>query len=284
LEQYLGRVLLGRYRVERMIGKGGMSVVYEARHIQRKHGVAIKLLKSRVADDPEILARFRREARVMSSIKHPNILNVIEFDRTPDGVACLVTELLEGEELNKTIARERQLEIGLVAKVFRQVAAALQVAHDMGVVHRDLKPHNIFLCRAKERDDFVKVFDFGISKVLGSTSILTKADVIMGTPSYMAPEQVEEGSHETDHRTDIHAMGVVVYEMLAGAPPISGGSIPLVLHQVVNKPPEPLRSIRPDLPELADAAVLKALSKRKEDRHQSIQLFWREFNAGLAQG
>jgi serine/threonine protein kinase len=283
LEQYLGQVLLGKYRVERMLGKGGMSVVYEACDIHQGHRVAVKLLKSRVADDPETLARFRREARVMSSIKHPNILDVIEFDRTPGGVPCLVTELLEGEELTEVIARERQLEIGLAATIFSQVAAAVQAAHDQGVVHRDLKPHNIFLCREKERDDFVKVFDFGISKVLGSASILTKTDVIMGTPCYMAPEQIEEGSQGIDHRTDIHAMGAVVYEMLAGAPPVGKGSIPYVRYQVVNKLPEPLRSFRPDLPEGADAAVLKALSKRKEDRHPSIEAFWREFSAALAQ-
>jgi len=265
----VGRILQDTYRIEKLIGEGGMSAVYEASHTRLERRFAVKLLLPDVARHEEALARFRREAQVTSALGHPHIVEVFDFNHTsPEGAPYIVMELLIGEDLGARIQRQRQLGLHEAASILRQAASGLEAAHQKGVIHRDLKPQNIFLCRQGGRDNFVKVVDFGISKVLDST--LTRAQALMGTPSYMAPEQAEERAADVDQRTDVYAMGVILFEMLAGRPPFCNGNLVALLDEIIQAPPPPLRGLRPDLPRGVERVVNRALSKRPEDRQGSM--------------
>jgi serine/threonine-protein kinase len=278
----IGEVLQETYRLERLIGEGGMGKVFEASHTRLRRRFAVKLLAPAVSSLPEAVARFRREGEITSSLGHPHIIEVVDSNTTPDGQSYIVMELLDGESLGSRLARPPALGLPEAAEVVRQAASALDAAHGLGVVHRDLKPENIFLCRrAGEPGLFVKVLDFGISKVLGSQSMLTAASVIMGTPSYMAPEQAEGRISEIDARTDVFALGAILYEMLAGRPPFVGESITSVLYQTVHQEPTPLRELRPLLPAAVEAVVARALAKRPEDRPPTIAALAEDLSRAL---
>jgi serine/threonine-protein kinase len=261
-----GQILHDTYRLERLIGEGGMGKVYEAAHLRLKRRFAVKVLSPVVATLPEAVARFRREGEVTSALGHPHIIDVVDSHITSDGQPYIVMELLDGESLGSRLARPPALALREAAEIVRQAASALHAAHGLGVVHRDLKPENVFLCRRSE-GIFVKVLDFGISKVLGSQSMLTAASVIMGTPSYMAPEQAEGRIAEIDARTDIFALGAILYEMLAGRPPFLGESITAVLYQTVHQEPIPLRELQPLVPAAVERVVARALAKRPSERY-----------------
>jgi len=279
--QLIGQVLHDTYRVERLLGEGGMGAVYEASHLRLARRFAVKVLFPAVASNPEALARFKREATITSELHHPHIVEVIDFYHMSDGTPYLVMELLEGQDLATRIQRTGRLELLEVASILRQAASGLQAAHQHGIVHRDLKPQNIFLCRRGERDNFVKVVDFGISKVLGSQSAMTRTGALMGTPFYMAPEQAEQRASEVDLRTDVYAMGVILHEMLAGQVPFSADSIPSLLYLIVHKDPPALQSLRPDVPESIERVIQKAMRKRPDDRYQSMGVLSREFISAL---
>jgi len=277
----IGQILQDTYRLERLIGMGGMGAVYEASHQRLSRGFAVKMLNPDVAENAEALERFRREAEITSGLGHPNILDVIDFNHTPDGAPYIIMELLDGEDLATRKKRLGRLGLHQVASIFKQAASALQAVHDNGIVHRDLKPQNIFLCNSQGRDDFVKVVDFGVSKILGSQSPLTRTHALLGTPFYMAPEQAEERAAEVDFRTDMYAMATIVYELLAGRPPFTGDSIPALLYRIVQQEPAPLQTLQPDVPLPVDAVIQQALSKRPGDRFGSMDEFWREFAAAI---
>ena len=266
----IGEVLHETYRLERLIGEGAMGMVYEASHLRLRRRFAVKLLLKDTASYAEAVARFRREAEVTSGLGHPNIVEMIDFNHTDEGAPYIVMELLQGEDLSTRLEKHKMVGAGFAASVLDQTCSAVEAAHGQGVIHRDLKPQNLFLSQKGDVADVVKVLDFGISKVLGSRSMLTAGDSLLGTPCYMAPEQAEGRAADVDLRTDVYAMGAILYQMLAGRPPFMGESVLAILYQVVHNAPEPLIKYRPDVPYEVERVVLQSLSKRPDDRPGSM--------------
>ncbi len=271
--ELVGQVLAGTYKIERLLGEGGMGAVYEASHARLRRRFAVKLLYPGIAAKEEIAARFRREALVTSELGHPHIVEVVDFNHTERGAPYIVMELLSGQDLAALLQAAAPLDLARSAAIILQVASALQAAHQRGIIHRDLKPPNIFLCSGADYPDFVKVVDFGISKVVGSQSVVTHTQATMGTPSYMAPEQAEGRASEVDARTDVFALGTIFYEMLAGRPPFFGEAIPTLLYKIVHQEPPRLRDLSPDAPPQLEAVLHKAMNKRPEERYDSMEKF-----------
>jgi serine/threonine-protein kinase len=272
-----GTVLAETYQIVRLVGQGGMGDVYEARHRRLSGRYAIKVLQSRAAASEEIFARFRREAEITSGLRHPNIVQVVDFNNTPAGEAFLAMEFIEGEELTAAMQRSAPLPVERVLDIAGQVASALAAAHAHGIVHRDLKPQNLFLVRYPgDEREVVKVVDFGISKVREATTKLTREATIMGTPRYMAPEQAQGRMGEIDARTDQFALATIVYEMLSGRAAFHGDAVEAVLYQVVHESPEPIRAFNPAVTEALEAVVARGMAKRRDDRFPSIKEFHRE--------
>jgi len=269
----VGTILEGAYRVVRLLGEGGMGAVYEAVQLRLDKRVAVKVMARDLAANPEALARFRREAEVTSRIGHPHIVQVFDFGATPTGEPFLAMEFLEGEDLEHRIRRVGRLSPSITLHIIKQVAAALAATHAKGIVHRDLKPANIYLLEAAGETDFVKVLDFGISKVRASTTRLTKAAMVMGTPNYMSPEQALGQVEEIDARTDQWALACIAWEAMSGEGPFVGESIPSLLFQVVHEAPRPLVAKVPGLPREVEAVLLRALSKNKDDRFPNVTDF-----------
>jgi serine/threonine-protein kinase len=272
----VGALIAETYEVTGLIGRGGMGTVWAANH-RRLPGkqVAIKVLHSEVARDADALARFRREAEVASRLGHPNIVEVIDFNTLPDGAPYLVLERLRGEGLDARLARG-PLALNEALAIARQIGSALGAAHREQVVHRDLKPQNIFLCPLDIGGDLttqVKVLDFGISKIRGSQTIKTQESTMLGTPQYMAPEQARGNQDEVDARTDIFSLGVILYEMLCGAPAFGGQSVPEVVFKVVYEAPQPLAQLAPDVPPTVVAAVERAMAKERAARFADVASF-----------
>ena len=270
LDERAGLVLKETYRLERLLGKGGMGMVYEASHLRLTRRFAVKLLFPEMIASPAAVQLFHREAEVTSRLGHENIVEVVDFDHTPDGVPYLVMELLEGEDLDQRIARLGSFDLEQTTVVLRQLASALAAAHEQGVVHRDLKPKNIFLCPVGG-DEVVKVLDFGISKIMGGQTAVTRPSAMLGSLLFMPPEQTR--STEVDQRADIYAAGAIVYAMLGGRPPFSGEDLEVVYQQVLHEPPPSLRALAPDVPELVEEVVWRALAKQRDDRYESITEF-----------
>ena len=269
----IGATLGGLYRVERLIGVGGMGRVYQARHGLLNKDFAIKVLPEARADKPAATERFLREARAASKVESDHIVKVVNVDRDEEHRLFIVMELLEGENLAKRIERG-PLPLEEAIEIARQTGTALQAAHDAGIVHRDLKPENIFLVK-RNGQDFVKVLDFGISKIKSpehGDPKLTATDQIVGTPLYISPE-LARGIETVDHRTDIYALGVIVYEMLTGAPPFTGQNHFQLLYKHGNEAPDPpsQRSRRANIPAHVEAAVLRALEKEPNARCDTMQ-------------
>ena len=269
----VGSVIAGTYTVEGLIGKGGMGAVFLASHARLPgKKVAIKVLHPDVADS-EALARFRREAEIASRLGHPNIVEVHDWNELPDGTPYIVLELLQGEALADRL-RGGPLTLDETSAILRQVGSALAAAHREQIVHRDLKPQNIFLIPADDGHGWkAKVLDFGISKIRGSTTVKTQDTAMLGTPQYMAPEQATGRHDAVDGRTDVFALGAVVYEMLAGVPAFSGTTIPEVVFKVVYEETPPLGDKVPGLPPHVVAAVHRALAKQPEDRWPDVVSF-----------
>ena len=237
-----------------------------------KH-VAVKVLLDAAAGGDEMLQRFRREAEIASRLGHPNIVEVLDFNTLPTGQPYIVLEYLQGETLAARLASGR-LQLDEALAITRQIGSALQAAHRAGVVHRDLKPDNVFLCTPEEDlPTKVKVLDFGISKIRGSQSLRTQDAILMGTPQYMSPEQATGKNTTVDARTDVFALGAIVYEMLGGQPAFAGGSLAEVVYRVVHGEPTPLRELAPALPDNVLAAVERALQKDPDARPQDVGAF-----------
>jgi serine/threonine-protein kinase len=264
----LGRVLDSNYQIVRLVGEGGMGRVYEARHLRLKERrLAIKILHPEFARDPEIVARFQREAESSSVISHPNVVDVYDVSKTPEGTPYMVAELLTGEEFGKRIDRGH-LDPGVAVHIVRQVCRALGAAHAHQIVHRDMKPENVFL---QEQDGgiAVKVIDFGISKVgEGGNQNLTKTGMVMGTPSYMAPEQAR--GDKVDSRADIYAVGAMLYHALTGKKPFDTDDPASTLTLVLTEEPERPRKFNSAIAEGLELVVQKAMAKDVRDRYQTM--------------
>jgi serine/threonine-protein kinase len=271
-DPYLGRVLGGKYRLEQRLGIGAVGTVYRAMHQQLGRTVAVKVLRASMAKDPDVVARFTREARLASRVEHPNVVRVWDCDSEPDGLTYLAMELLEGRELAEIIAREPHLASERIVELLTQVLAALGAAHRLGIVHRDLKPENIIVLPSVADDgraiEVVKVADFGIARVYGEsaspTEQITRWGVVSGTPEYMSPEQAL--ADELDGRSDLYACGVILYEMLAGRQPFTGDSPLSILEDHIRTevpPPSRWRSVDTRL----EAVAMRALAKARDDRY-----------------
>lgn len=264
----LGTVVDGRYQIERSIGEGGMGVVYLATHTSLRRKLALKVLRGEVAKDPDVVKRFVQEAQASSSIGHANIIDITDFGELPDGTAYFVMEFLEGQPLTDLIRQGGSLAADEAVSLVRQIASALSAAHARGIVHRDLKPDNIFLTKADGHDRFVKVLDFGIAKVGGANSKLTKTGMIFGTPHYMSPEQ--SAGQAVDARTDVYALGVIMYEMFTGQVPFDADTFMGILSKHMFEQPAPPSELNGSLGAL-EPLILRALAKTPEDRYSSMQ-------------
>jgi serine/threonine protein kinase len=277
-DRLVGETLDGRYYVQRKIGEGGMGVVFAVKHTVIERPLAIKVLKREVMRDAAVIQRFIQEAKAASRIGHPNIVDVTDFGKTPDGMTYSVMELVDGTTLSRVNKSAAPLPPERAVRIASQIARALAAAHGKGIVHRDLKPENVFLIDRDGRPDFVKIVDFGIAKVQpleGSKDPaaprLTRAGSVFGTPEYMAPEQAS-GRGDTDHRVDIYALGVILYEMLVGKVPHKGESMIRTIAMQMLDPITPPSQVNPDLeiPAALEAIVMKALAKKRDDRYASM--------------
>jgi serine/threonine-protein kinase len=264
-----------RYGVTRVIGEGGMGVVYEAEHLAIGKVVAVKVLHPRHAQDREAISRLRHEARVAGTLGHPNICAVYDMGRLDDGSPYLVMERLHGETLAQRLVRERRIAARDLVDILLQVLSALAAAHQRGVVHRDLKPENVFLSRREGMRPIPKLLDFGISKAEDIEDTMADPTAVLGavgTPYYMAPEQAR-GDRAIDYRVDLWATGIVLYEGLTGQRPFVAKNYNALLVQILSMAHRPLREIDPDLSIGLSKVVDRALAKRPEDRYQSAMDF-----------
>jgi serine/threonine-protein kinase len=232
-----------------------------------------------LAANPEAMARFHREAEVTSHLGHPHLVNVIDFGATDNGEPYLVMEYLDGEDLDHRLRRVGRMPLATAVEITKQVASALAAAHDEGIVHRDLKPGNVFLVKVKGEEDFVKVLDFGVSKIKAARTKLTRATAVIGTPEYMSPEQATGLIEDIDHRTDQWALGCIAWEMLSGHAPFIADDMGALFYQVINMDPHPLARRAPGLPPAVEPVLRRALAKRAADRFPSIKDFARAFEA-----
>ncbi len=268
-----GTVLGGRYEVLGKLGIGGMAAVYEGRRLGLHNRVAIKVLKDELCEDPGNVKRFLREARASSVIEHDNIVQIIDFGPVDAAPVYFVMEFLEGSDLRRVIKQAGALTWAHTQPILLQVVSALAAAHDKGIVHRDVKPANIYLVPRSTGEPRVKVLDFGIAKVVeegrgGITRGLTMTNGLLGTVAYMAPEQARGG--KIDARTDIYALGVVAYQALTGVVPFTGNNPFMVLERHVNEIPRRPSELVPSIPPAAEEIVMRCLAKKPEDRFQSM--------------
>jgi serine/threonine protein kinase len=280
LDERVGMLVADRYRIVRTLGAGGMGGVYEAEHELIGKRVALKCLHREYSRDRDLVERFKREARAATAIGNEHIVDVTDMGDLPDGAPFLVMEVLQGQTLSHLIETGGVIRIPRAMHIARQVCDALGAAHAKGIVHRDLKPENIFLIKRGGDSDFVKVLDFGISKMHGGERKdrgLTRTGMAIGTPSYMSPEQAQ-GLRDVDQRTDIWALGVIIYEMLAGRRPFDADSYPMLLMKIVGAEPERLVKWRKDVPDPLDLIIMRCLEKPVGTRMQTMA----DLEAGLA--
>lgn len=261
---------LGNYEIVSKLGKGGMATVYRARQVTMQRDVAIKVMSADLAADPEFVARFEREAHVIARLEHPRILPVHDFGHEGE-LFYLVMRLVEGESLYYWLKRG-PLPLKTAARFVTQIGEALDYAHTHGVIHRDLKPNNILI----DQWDNLYLMDFGLAKMMASSQSLTQSGTVLGTPAYMAPEQWR--GEPVDARTDVYALGIILYEMVAGRTPFESDTPFTLMYKHINDAPPPLRETLPDLPEAVEAVIFKALAKDPADRYQSAGEMARAFN------
>jgi serine/threonine protein kinase len=266
-----GTLIDGKYRVVRTLGEGGVGVVYVAEHTFLQKQFALKLLRPEMAQYPEVAARFEQEARATSQIEHENIVRVTDFGRTPNGELYLVMELLPGRPLSDDLYQNPRVPRDRAIWIVSYVLRGLQAAHEVGIIHRDLKPENVLIVGRSDGSEQVKLVDFGIAKLKADHSTrLTQTGTVLGTPQYMAPEQAR-GVPDLDQRVDLHAVGVMLYEMLAGQPPYAGDNYNIVLYEILSGKPPPLTKVAPDVDPKLAAIVMKAFAPDRELRFQSAK-------------
>lgn len=267
-DKLVGTTIDGRYEVESILGEGGMGLVYKARHIVLNKPLAIKVLRPDVSRDEEIITRFRQEAQSASAIGNQHIIDISDFGVLPDGSTYFVMEYLDGTDLTGAIEDSGPLDPVRTVHIAKQLCQALGAAHDAGIVHRDLKPDNIYLIRRGGDSNFVKVLDFGIAKVGGTSSKLTRAGQVFGTPHYMSPEQCAGSG--VDHRTDIYALGIILYEMTTGDVPFDADNLMGILTKHLYEEPVRPRERNPEIPEDLEMVILKAIAKQADARYQTM--------------
>jgi serine/threonine protein kinase len=262
----IGEVLAGAFRIIAPLGSGGMGRVYEAEHVRVPRRFAVKVMHDKLAAIPQAAARFEREAQAVARISHENVIDIVDVVLL-QGRACIVTELLSGEELGAMLERVGRLPIPEAVAICRQVCRGLAAAHEAGVVHRDLKPSNLFLVKREDGAPLVKILDFGVAKV-GGGSELTGTGMMLGTPSHMAPEQAL-GSRDVDHRADIYALGAVLYQMVTGELPFPGDDPTTTVTRLLTEDPRRPRDIVKSIPEGLEALIQKAMARAPEARPAS---------------
>ena len=266
---------IGKYKITRLIGEGGMASVYEAEHEMLGTKVAIKVLNPILSANAQIKERFRNEAKLMASLDHPNITKVIDFDEQPQQLS-IVMEYLNGEDLNQKIKRNGPLSEKQITEVFSQTLSAFQYAHEKGIVHRDIKPSNIFILP----NGYVKILDFGIAKLFGQGNEMTQTGTQMGTPTYMSPEQVK-ADKSIDHRSDIYSLGVTMFYAINGKPPYNSNTDSQfdIFTKIVYEP----------LPEMPNSGIFnefikKACQKDRQQRFQTCQEWLNKLNNPVPSG
>ncbi|HKY38300.1 MAG TPA: serine/threonine-protein kinase [Polyangiaceae bacterium] len=265
----IGSVIDGRYEVLSVIGEGGMGTVYQVRHTALGKRFALKALRKDLAADGEIAARFIQEARTAAAVSHPGLVEITDFGRLESGQVYFVMELLEGQSLASLLRSGGPLPAARGLDVVRQLVHALKAAHDSAIVHRDLKPDNIHISKGDGERDLVKIVDFGLAKVIGSSK-LTRSGMVFGTPHYMSPEQAS--GELVDHRADIYAFGIVMYEMFTGKVPFEADSYMGVLTKHMYMTPAPPSELRTELKEMGalEDVILRCLQKRPSARYENL--------------
>jgi eukaryotic-like serine/threonine-protein kinase len=269
LDALSGRVVDGRYKIGRLIGKGAMGIVYEAEHVLVGRKIAVKF--GYAGPSSSAFERFRREAKAAAAVGNAHIVDVLDMGRLDAGTSYMVLERLEGKDLGFTVASEGRFTLRRALNVALQLCDALSAVHAVGIVHRDLKPENVFLTRRDGRVDFVKVLDFGVCKVRepGGTRVTASGEAI-GTPQFMAPEQAE-GRSDVDHRADLYSLGAILYFLLADKPPFDAATWPQLLLKITYDSPPPLSEREHGVPPELDAVVQRALAKNPEQRFQTCE-------------
>ncbi len=268
----IGTVVDGRYRILRRLGAGGMGEVYLGEHLRHNRHEALKILKRRFARDAGHLARFRREARATNRLQHPNIVSFYDFGKLADGRLYLSMEFADGPDLKQCLEEEGRFDPERVVRVMRQLALAIDYAHSMGVIHRDLKPQNLVLVKEEARPELLKILDFGVAKITAAgyneRFAITREGEIFGTPAYISPEQIKGVSD--DSRIDIYALGCIAYELLTGESPFQGRPMSVLQAHISDIPVSPSsRCLEARIPPELDEIVLKCLEKNPDDRYQS---------------
>jgi serine/threonine protein kinase len=269
-----GEVVSGKYRVERVLGAGGMGVVLAAQHLDLAQPVAIKFLNAQYAHDAEMVTRFLREARAAAAVRSEHVARVLDVNRTEAGVPYIVMEHLDGTDLDQLVRARGPLPIEGAVDYVLQACEAIAEAHAARIIHRDLKPANLFLTHRADGSPLVKVLDFGMSKVLATDGAsgdgsLTSPAAVLGSPWYMSPEQLRATKY-VDHRTDVWALGVILYKLLGAAQPFEAPTVASCLVKIVTEPPVPLRSRRPEVPAALETVIGCCLEKDVDRRLQNV--------------
>lgn len=265
--------VVDKYELVRCLGRGGMGAVYEGRHLRLARRAAVKFLLPEYAANPEVLRRFENEARAAGGLEHPNLAAVVDLGKASDGATYLVMEYLEGEDCASLLQRVGKLPATRAVDLVVQACRGLAVAHAAGIVHRDLKPENLFLTRAGDGSDWVKVLDFGIAKLRAmEAQAVTRSGMTMGTAYYMSPEQAR-GASSVDERTDVWALGVVLYQLLTGRRPFEGEQFLHIIYQILSSEPPALHALCDKLPDGLVRVVGAALAKDVQDRFPTVTAF-----------
>jgi serine/threonine-protein kinase len=270
LDMLVGSTVLGKYHIDRLIGRGGMGAVFQATHASIGKRVALKFLGVETSRDADAAIRFQREAEAASLAESPHIVQIFDSGRSERGLPFLVMELLTGEDLRERLRRERQLDSPQAVRIALQVLKALRQAHAAGIVHRDLKPDNVFLCRRDDEPAFVKLVDFGISKLQQTRDVdtLTHKGAVLGTAFYMSPEQAQSFP-DIDGRTDLFSVGAILFEMLSGEPPHTAPTFEAVLIAICTKEAPDVRSKVPSVSEKLARVIARALRRERDERYQT---------------
>ena len=274
-------VVGGRYRIVRKLGEGGMSSVYEVQHLKLHRPFALKALLPALIENEEAQQRFEREAAMLAGLNHPNVVEITDWEYLPDGSPCMILEYLHGATLRARMARG-PLSWEAIARIGDQVMSALSLAHRNGITHRDLKPDNIFMSIDDMGDERAKLLDFGVSKLRGANT-MTGVFNMLGTPSYMSPEQASGNTEAIGPATDVWAMGSILYELATGRAAFASGSLADTLMKITTTPPDPLATLRPDAPPAFVELIARALSLDPAQRLAEIDELRRGLREALEQ-
>jgi eukaryotic-like serine/threonine-protein kinase len=269
-----GDIIADKYRVEQEIGRGGMGVVVAATHLDLDQRVAIKVLQKSAAYNQDAMARFLREARAAAKIRSEHVARVMDVGKLSDGLTYIVMEFLDGSDLADVLVKDGPMRITTAADYILQACEGIAAAHAAGIIHRDIKPANLFLARQPGRTNVIKILDFGVSKfsknaIAAADGSATQTGQVFGSPIYMSPEQLDS-TIPIDGRTDIWALGIVLYELLAGKPPFNGKSSANIMTSIMRDPAPKLRAVRADVPEALEEVVMRCLEKEREQRFSTV--------------